>query len=119
MAQARRTAKSTLLATCAHCGDIEVPVGRTVVGRGRARVPGWYALDCPACGHRIRVETTGHLVTVLLCLGARLDRYSDELLERRSAPALTLDDVLDLALDLQRHDDLVTEALHPTPITPS
>jgi hypothetical protein len=115
VAQARRTARSTLLATCARCGDIEVPVGRTVVGRGRGSHPGWYGFDCPGCGHHLQVPADGHLVTVLLCLGACLDRLGDELLDRRSAPPLTLDDVLDLALDLHRHDDLAAAAARATP----
>jgi hypothetical protein len=97
-------APSSLLATCPGCGDVVVDVVETRVRRGPEAESCWYAFICPSCARRIQVTAPGHLVAVLVCLGAVEEPEVPELLELRDGPPLTLDDLIDLALTLDSPD---------------
>jgi hypothetical protein len=121
---------SMLMATCSICGDVLIPVRDTLTRRGGGSVPGWYAFGCPSCGRRVKVEADPHLLAVLNCLGAIEDLIDAEALAgltAASAPAaaptaarvvagpLTIQEVLDLTIDLHAIDDLVALALSAGP----
>ena len=97
-------APSSLLATCPGCGDVVVDVVGTRVRRGSDPAACWYAFVCPSCTRRVQVTAPGHLVAVLVCLGAVEEPEVPELLEPRQGPPLTLDDLIDLALTLDSPD---------------
>lgn len=113
---------SSLLATCPDCGDVVVNVADTVVVRGPRRIKCWYSFACPSCQQRVDVAAPGHLVRVLLCLGAteqtsraegpsarpeHAPRPAAEVTpEREPDGPLTPDEVIDLALSLRAVTDV-------------
>jgi len=96
-------APSSLLATCPGCGDVVVDVVETRVRRGPDESC-WYSFVCPSCARRVQVTAPGHLVAVLVCLGAVEEPEVPELLEQPGGLPLTLDDLIDLALTLDSPD---------------
>jgi hypothetical protein len=97
-------APSSLLATCPRCGDVVVDVVGTRVRRGPDPATCRYAFVCPSCRRPVEIAAPGHLAAVLLCLGATEAPEIDELREAHDGPPISLDDVLDLMLALERRD---------------
>jgi hypothetical protein len=89
-------------ATCPRCGDVEV--GSTGVGVQLCTTTGaaTYSFLCPLCQVLVSKPATERVVTALTWAGVRLVPWSlpAELMEARSGPPITHDDLLAFHLDL-------------------
>jgi hypothetical protein len=100
-------------AQCADCGVVRLTLPDVLV-RVCADTQRWtYCFRCPACGRANARDSDEATLDVLVALGAPMQHWHGpaELLEvRPDGAALTLDDLLDFHLLLQRPDwfDLLT-----------
>ena len=97
---------TTIKASCPCCGDVELtpPDVRLVV----CSVEDWsyYSFTCSTCRDEVRKPAAPQVVALLTSGGVRPEPWEvpAEALEPHDGPRLTYDDVLDLALALERVD---------------
>ncbi len=95
--------------TCPTCGTVAPEVDDLVVVADPRSGDGWYSFDCFGCARQAVTEIPGTVVEALDSIGIPVRRIPAEVTERdaMSLPAgpIGLDDLLDLLLWLQDHDD--------------
>lgn len=100
---------TTIKASCPCCGDVELTPAqvRLVV----CTVADWsyYAFTCGTCQDEIRKPAGADVVSLLQTGGVPVERWTvpAEALEEHSGAAVSYDDVLDFALQMQQADDLM------------
>jgi hypothetical protein len=74
----------------------------------------YYAFDCGTCGEEVRKPADDHVVSLLVSGGvpAQVWDLPAEVLEVKTGPALSYDDLLDFGLQLGRTDLLASFADH-------
>ena len=103
---------TTIKASCPSCGEVELtPADVSLMVCSHAPLS-YYAFACPSCSEEIRKPADDHVVSLLVSGGvpATVWDIPAEALEPRTGPALTYDDLLDLALQLSRTDLLAPVA---------
>jgi predicted RNA-binding Zn-ribbon protein involved in translation (DUF1610 family) len=116
MALWRRRARSIVIATCPRCGDVEVDPADIEVRLHPRPGASRFRFICPWCGSYVEKPADDpRLVALLEGAGARIVRVEipAEAFERPAGPPLTLDDLLDLMLLLDR-DDAVERLAAPS-----
>jgi predicted RNA-binding Zn-ribbon protein involved in translation (DUF1610 family) len=78
--------------TCPDCGDTAVSVATVLIVRHPAGV--MFRFECPGCGQSVQKRAVGRVPEMLLAAGAR----------EQGLPALSLDDLAGLQLDLDAED---------------
>jgi len=103
---------TTIKASCPTCGEVELtPADVSLMVCSHAPLS-YYAFCCPTCSEEVRKPADDHVVSLLVSGGvpATVWDVPAEVLEPRTGPALTYDDLLDLALQLEAHDLLAPVA---------
>jgi hypothetical protein len=106
---------TTIKASCATCGDVDLtPTQMRLVVCTKSEWS-FYAFGCPACGDEVRKHADEEIVALLISGGVAAQTWQipAEALEDHNGPALSYDDLLDLALWLEGHDHLAADfAVH-------
>jgi hypothetical protein len=108
----RTTFMTTIKASCPGCGEVELtPDDVSLMVCSHAPLS-YYAFTCPGCAEEVRKPADDHVVSLLVSGGvpATVWDVPAEVLEPRTGPALTYDDLLDLALHLADTDLLAAAA---------
>jgi len=96
--------------TCPRCGTVALDLDELMVVVDPRSGSGWYLFDCYGCARQVVTAIPDPAVTALSHLGIPVWPIPAEVLEhaavRRPARAIGLDDLLDLMLWLQAHDEL-------------
>jgi hypothetical protein len=103
---------TTIKASCPSCGEVELtPADVSLMVCSHAPLS-YYAFTCPGCTDEVRKPADDHVVSLLVSGGvpATVWDVPAEALEPRTGPALTYDDLLDLALKLAGTDLLAPVA---------
>ncbi|HWH30031.1 MAG TPA: hypothetical protein VNU26_13935 [Mycobacteriales bacterium] len=103
---------TTIKASCPSCGEVELtPADVSLMVCSHAPLS-YYAFTCPSCADEVRKPADDHVVSLLVSGGvpATVWDVPAEALEPRTGPALTYDDLLDLALQLESTDLLAPVA---------
>ncbi len=103
---------TTIKASCPSCGEVELtPADVSLMVCSHAPLS-YYAFTCPDCTEEVRKPADDHVVSLLVSGGvpATVWDVPAEALEPRTGPALTYDDLLDLALKLASTDLLAPVA---------
>lgn len=97
---------TTIRAQCPTCGDVRLTTKDITVRVCIDDDTGSYWFRCPECDAPVAKPASSYIVDLLVTSGVRLEmwRRPAELRERRSGPALTLDDMLDFHVRIQRDD---------------
>lgn len=94
---------TSIKATCSTCGEVELTAEEvSLVVCSNAELS-YYAFDCSGCIQQIRKPADRRVVQLLVAGGVQVTHWQvpEEFLETKAGPALTYDDLLDLALSLQ------------------
>jgi hypothetical protein len=96
-------------ATCPDCGTIECSPEDFELALCDQPHASYYAFGCPVCGRDVRKPADARVAELLISEGVRAVRWEmpAEALEQHDGPALTIDDVLDFVLELERPDFFV------------
>jgi predicted RNA-binding Zn-ribbon protein involved in translation (DUF1610 family) len=97
---------TTIKASCPTCGEVELtPADVSLVVCSHAPLS-YYSFACPGCTEQVRKPADDHVVSLLVSGGvpATVWEVPAEALEPRTGPALTYDDLLDLAIFLNGTD---------------
>ena len=103
---------TTIKASCPSCGEVELtPADVQLMVCSHAPLS-YYAFTCPGCADEVRKPADDHVVSLLVSGGvpATVWEVPAEALEPRTGPALSYDDLLDLALKLNSTDFLAPVA---------
>ncbi len=103
---------TTIKASCPTCGEVELtPADVSLVVCSHAALS-YYSFACPGCTVQVRKPADDHVVSLLVSGGvpATVWEVPAEALEPRTGPALTYDDLLDLAIELESTDLLAPAA---------
>jgi hypothetical protein len=106
---------TTIKASCPSCGEVELtPADVSLMVCSHAPLS-YYSFACPGCHDEVRKPADDHVVSLLVSGGvpATVWDVPAEALEPRTGPALTYDDLLDLALQLAGNDLLAQVAADP------
>lgn len=97
-----------IIATCARCGDVELPVRAVRVRVCTSMCHRQYAFTCPGCGRAEAHAADERTVEVLLAAGASLTTWAlpARADEPRSGDPIDHDDILDLHGRLHADDPL-------------
>jgi predicted RNA-binding Zn-ribbon protein involved in translation (DUF1610 family) len=111
---------TTIRAQCPACGDVRITTKDVTVRLFTDDDNGSYWYRCPGCEGPVSKPASSHNVELLVSSGVRMEmwRRPAELLESRSGPPLTLDDLLDFHVLLQR-DDWMDGLSHADPRSPA
>lgn len=98
-------------ATCPRCGEVELPAAEVELHvvrapDGQLASGTHYAFDCPECGERVRKDADERICQLLTGSGVNV-RVTPAARHPESppdGPPLTVDDLIDLHLLLQRED---------------
>ena len=106
---------TTIKASCPTCGSVELTPADVSLRVCSHAALSYYAFACPGCAEQVRKPADDHVVSLLLSGGvpAQVWDLPAEVIEVRSGPALTYDDLLDFALQLAG-DDLVASHAEST-----
>jgi predicted RNA-binding Zn-ribbon protein involved in translation (DUF1610 family) len=103
---------TTIKASCPTCGEVELtPADVSLIVCSHAPLS-YYSFACPGCTEQVRKPADDHVVSLLVSGGvpATVWEVPAEALEPRTGPALTYDDLLDLAIQLNSTDLLAPVA---------
>jgi predicted RNA-binding Zn-ribbon protein involved in translation (DUF1610 family) len=103
---------TTIKASCPTCGEVELtPADVSLIVCSHAPLS-YYAFACPGCTEQVRKPADDHVVSLLVSGGvpATVWEVPAEALEPHEGPALTYDDLLDLAIQLGSTDLLAPVA---------
>ncbi|HVL33644.1 MAG TPA: hypothetical protein VM600_08720 [Actinomycetota bacterium] len=108
---------TTIRATCPTCGEVELTPDDIELRVCTHAPASFYQFDCPLCGDEIQKPADERVVQLLISGGvsASVWELPDEVREGRNGPPLTVDDLLDFHLLLERSDwfdNLVRESTH-------
>jgi hypothetical protein len=101
---------TTIKASCPTCGEVELtPADVSLMVCNHAPLS-YYAFGCATCGEEIRKPADDHVVSLLVSGGvpAQVWELPAEVLEVKTGPALSYDDLLDFALRLAETDLLAS-----------
>jgi hypothetical protein len=96
--------------TCPTCGTVALELDELMVVVDSGSGGGWYLFDCFGCARQVVIAVPETVIAALSHLHIPLQHVPAEVVEhaatrRRSRP-IGVDDLLDLMLWLQAHDDL-------------
>ncbi len=99
--------KTKLGSTCVTCGEVELTPDQVWLVIATVPACSRYSFSCPRCSQLVSHHADAQVISVL----ARLVPVEEldvpaEALEEHAAAGLTVDDLLDLILDLSRDDAL-------------
>jgi len=99
---------TTIKASCPCCGEVEMTSADVRLMVCNEPTLSYYAFDCPDCQDEVRKPADEHIVALLISGGVppTVFEVPEEVLEDKSGPALTYDDLLDFVLHLGISDDL-------------
>ncbi len=103
---------TTIKASCPTCGEVELtPADVSLMVCNRAELS-YYAFMCTTCNVEVRKPADDHVISLLVSGGvpAQVWELPAEVLEDKSGPALTYDDLLDFALWLGDGDHIAAKA---------
>jgi predicted RNA-binding Zn-ribbon protein involved in translation (DUF1610 family) len=103
---------TTIKASCPSCGEVALtPADVALMVCSHAPLS-YYSFQCPSCHGEVRKPADDHVVQLLVSGGvpATVWDVPAEALEPHGGPALTYDDLLDLALLLATTDLLAAAA---------
>lgn len=97
---------TTIKAMCPHCGEVELTPDDIELRVCTYAPASYYTFECPACQQEIQKPADDRVVQLLISGGvpATVWELPGELSERHDGPPLTIDDLLDFHLLLQRSD---------------
>ena len=97
---------ASIKAECPSCGVVRLRVPDLTVRVCLDDERGEYRFRCPRCSESVIHEATSAICALLASVGVQEEvwRLPAELLERKTGPALTPDDLLDFHLLLERDD---------------
>ncbi|MDQ1713018.1 MAG: hypothetical protein QOE45_2468 [Frankiaceae bacterium] len=107
---------TTIKASCPTCGEVELTSEDVTLMVCSHASQSYYTFDCPKCADEVRKPADDHVVSLLMSGGVRAEVWElpAEALETHAGPALTYDDLLDFALQLNSADDLAAVAAQVT-----
>lgn len=93
-------------ARCTWCGDIEIEAGQVRCAVDPHGDRALVELTCPSCSRLVLLAVSAARAASRMLGGARpmTGPIPFELLERHTGPRLTMDDLLDLHLEIERMD---------------
>jgi hypothetical protein len=96
----------SIKASCPVCGDVELAPPQLRLVFCTRRDWSYYAFTCPMCCEEVLKPACEDVAALLLSGGVRVERWHvpAEACEEKTGPAITYDDVLDFALNLDRLD---------------
>ncbi|MHB1615001.1 MAG: hypothetical protein ACYCXA_12515 [Actinomycetes bacterium] len=102
---------TTIKASCPDCGDVELTPRQLRLVVCNHAPWSFYSFACPACRVEVRKSADREIITLLVggAVVAEPWYVPAEALEEHRGSALTVDDILDFALDLGRTDQLARE----------
>ena len=111
---------TTIKASCPGCGEIELTTFDVSLMVCSHAPLSYYAFVCPSCHDEVRKPADEHVVSLLVSGGVAAEVWDlpAEVLEAKTGPRLTYDDLLDFALQLGTSDLLAAEAAAPVSSTP-
>jgi len=106
---------TTIKASCPSCGEVELTSDDVRLMVCSHPPFSYYAFDCPGCASEVRKPADEHVVSLLMSggVGVTVWELPAEALEPKVGPALTYDDLLDLATALTTTDTLAALATAP------
>jgi len=106
---------TTIKASCPSCGEVELTPAQVSLMVCSHAPLSYYCFECPTCTEVVRKPADDHVVSLLVSGGipAQVWDLPAEVLETKSGPALTYDDLLDFALELGSTDLLSAAAASP------
>jgi hypothetical protein len=100
-------------ASCPDCGDVELTSRDVTVRVNSTTNEGSYAFQCPECQLAVSKSAEPRIIDLLVSSGVELYVWTmpAELLEERTGPTISYDDLLEFHYDLQAEDwfERVTE----------
>ena len=106
---------TTIKASCPGCGEVELTSADISLMVCNHASLSYYAFTCPKCVDVVKKPADDHVVSLLVSGGvpAQVWDLPAEVLEVKAGPALTYDDLLDFALELNSTDLLSAAASSP------
>ncbi len=106
---------TTIKATCPTCGEVELTHDDVRLMVCSSETLSYYAFDCPGCVDEVRKPADDHVISLLMSGGVKATVWElpAEVLETKSGPRLTYDDLLDFAVALAAEDLLAGLAAEP------
>lgn len=97
---------TTIRATCPTCGEVELTPDDIELRVCSFAPASTYAFDCPVCHIGVQKPADDRVVQLLISGGVSVMAWSlpDEATEERAGPPISIDDVLDFHLLLERDD---------------
>ena len=97
---------TTIRATCPTCGEVELTPDDIELRVCTHAPASYYQFDCPLCTEAIQKPADDRVVQLLISGGvsATVWELPDEVREDRNGPPLSMDDLLDFHLLLERPD---------------
>lgn len=91
-------------ASCPDCGDVELTSRDVTVRVNSTTNEGSYAFQCPECQMAVSKTAESRIIDLLVSSGVELYVWKPpaELLEEKSGPAISYDDLLEFHYDLQQ-----------------
>jgi predicted RNA-binding Zn-ribbon protein involved in translation (DUF1610 family) len=107
---------TTIKASCPACGEVELTSKDVTLMVCNQAPQSYYTFTCPKCGDNVRKPADDHVVSLLMSGGVRAEVWElpAEALETKTGPALTYDDLLDFALQLNATEFVATVAAQVT-----
>lgn len=104
---------TTIKASCPICGEVQLACTDVSLMVCTHAPLSYYCFACPSCAEQVRKPADDHVVSLLVSGGvpATVWNLPAEALELHQGPALSYDDLLDLALSLKQND-LLAEFAH-------
>ncbi|MFP5346529.1 MAG: hypothetical protein ACLGIA_05835 [Actinomycetes bacterium] len=99
---------TTIKASCPSCGDVDLTPAQVRLVVCSVESWSYYSFTCGRCQDEVRKPAVRQVVDLLRSGGVHAESWvvPAEALEEHEGPTLTLDDLLDLVLALQRVDVL-------------
>lgn len=103
---------TTIKASCPCCGDVDLTPAQVRLVVCSVEDWSYYTFTCSTCRDEVRKPAAPPVVALLTSGGVRPEAWTvpAEALEEHHGPTITHDDVLDMALALQRIDALAAVA---------
>src|SRR5476649_2501175 len=113
-ARRKDMAMTTIKATCPTCGEVELTADDLTLMVCSQAALSYYAFRCPRCIEEIRKPADDHVISLLISGGVHATNWNvpAEALEAHVGPAITYDDLLSFALEVDRYNYLAPIANH-------